>query len=190
MGTTSGINDERNSWVRLGDKNFRPLIPHREVIAAIDRLAGRINADYRDKPFPLFMGVLNGSFMFMAELLQRVDFVCETSFVKIASYRGTATSGRVKELIGLTDTLKGRHVIIVEDIVDTGASIDYLMRSLSGHEPASVAVATLLFKPEAYKMDYPVAYRALEVPDRFVIGFGLDYNQMGRNLNGIYELAE
>lgn len=190
MGTISETNAPRDARVRLGDKEFRPMISHEEVLAAIDRVAQRINDDYRDREYPLFMGVLNGSFMFMAELLQRINLVCETSFVKIASYRGTSSSGRVQELIGLTDSLQGRHVVIVEDIVDTGSSIDYLMRSLTGHRPASIEVATLLYKPDAYRRNYPITYRALEIPDRFVVGFGLDYNQMGRNLKGIYELAE
>ena len=175
--------------IKLHDKKFRIMIPAAKIDEAVAAVACRINEDYRDKPTPLFVGVLNGSFMFMAELVQRIEWVCETSFVKIASYRGTSSSGRVQELIGLTNSLQGRHVIIVEDIVDTGSSIDYLMRSLAGHQPASVAVATLLFKPDAYKMSYPITYRALEIPDRFVVGFGLDYNQMGRNLRGIYELA-
>ncbi len=189
METISKINDAHDTWVRLADKEFRPLIPHEKVMEAIERVAQQINQDYKDKELPLFLGVLNGSFMFMAELVQRINCVCETSFVKIASYRGTSSSGRVQELIGLTNSLQGRHVIIVEDIVDTGSSIDYLMRSLAGHQPASVAVATLLFKPDAYKKSYRIDYRALEIPDRFVVGFGLDYNQMGRNLRGIYELA-
>lgn len=188
MRTDSHANDENNPRVRLGDKTFRQMISPGEVAAAIDRVAARINEDYRDKEFPLFLGVLNGSFMFMSELLQRVDFVCETSFVKIASYRGLSSCGQVQELIGLSGSLRDRHVILVEDIVDTGGSIDHMLGLLAGHEPASVAVATLAFKPEAYQFDHPVNYRALEVPDRFIVGFGMDYNQMGRNLNGIYEL--
>ncbi len=190
MGTISDTNDRFNARIRLGDKEFQPMISHEELLAAIDRVAQRINHDYRHREFPLFMGVLNGSFMFMAELLQRIELTCETSFVKIASYQGTTSSGRVQELIGLTDNLQGRHVVIVEDIVDTGSSIDFLMRMLAGHRPASIAVATLLFKPEAYRMNYPIEYPALEISDRFVVGFGLDYNQMGRNLKEIYELAK
>ncbi len=176
--------------VTLKDKTFEIFIPYEKIHAAVVEVADRINRDYRDKEAPLFLGVLNGAFMFMAELMQQVDFNCEMSFVKLASYRGTKSSGKVSELIGLADNLQGRHIIVVEDIVDTGESIEHLMRSLVGHEPASIEVATLLFKPDSYKKDVPIKYSALSIPNDFIVGFGLDYDQLGRNLCDIYKIVD
>jgi hypoxanthine phosphoribosyltransferase len=179
-----------NKRVTLHDKTFEVSIPHTRRMEAIDALAARINADYRDRPVPLFLGVLNGAFMFMGELLQRVEFDCEVSFVKLASYRGTRSTGSVTELIGLTDNIRGRDVIVVEDIVDTGESVGHILRSLVGHEPASVKVASLLFKPESVRPGVEVAYSALSIPNDFIVGFGLDYNQLGRNLPDIYKIVD
>ncbi|MCC8019357.1 MAG: hypoxanthine phosphoribosyltransferase [Rikenellaceae bacterium] len=176
--------------ITLKDKTFGLSIPYEQIQQAIRDLAARINEDYRGKETPLFLGVLNGSFMFMADLMKEVDFDCEMSFVKLVSYRGTKSTGKVSELIGLQDNIMGRHIIVVEDIVDTGESIDHLMRSLVGHEPASVEVATLLFKPEAYKKEVPIKYYALSIPNDFIVGFGLDYDQLGRNLKDIYKIKE
>ena len=160
--------------IRLHDKTFRLSIPHDRLVGAIGEVAQRINRDYARRECPLFLGVLNGSFMYMAELLQHIDFTCEVSFVKLASYNGTSSTGAVQELIGLTNNLRGRHIIIVEDIVDTGGSI---------------SVSTLLFKPEAYKKEHKIDYYAMAIPDKFIVGYGLDYDQLGRNLKDIYELA-
>ncbi len=176
--------------IRLKDKFFERVIPHERILDGVDGLAARLDADYAGRETPLFLGILNGSFMFMSELIKRVNFPCEVSFVKLASYRGTKSSGTVSELIGLADNLRGRHIIVVEDIVETGESIDYLMRSLVGHEPASVEVATLLFKPESYKKDKSIKYSALSIPDDFIVGFGLDYDGLGRNLRDIYRIVD
>lgn len=177
--------------IKLHDKTFDIYLPHAQIMEAIDTLAARINADYADaENYPLFLGVLNGAFMFAGELMQRMDFDCEISFVKMASYQGTRSSGRIEELIGLTSNLKGRDIIIIEDIVDTGHSIEHILRSLVGHEPASVKVATLLYKPAACKPTVKVDYAALEIPNDFIVGFGLDYNQLGRNLKDIYRIAD
>ncbi len=181
------ISDKR---ITLGDKKFALYIPYEAIKEAVAVLARRIADDYADKPNPLFLGILNGSFMFMAELAGKVGMPAEVSFVKLASYSGTRSSGAVSELIGLATDIKGRHVIIVEDIVDTGESIEHLVRSLVGHEPASIEVATLLFKPESYNKDIPIKYKAFSIPNDFVIGFGMDYNQMGRNLRDIYKIAD
>ncbi len=175
--------------VTLHDKTFEISIPNGRIMAAIDELAGRINRDYAGKQVPLFLGVLNGAFMFMGELMQRIEFPCEISFVKLASYRGTRSTGAVSELIGLTDNTRGRDVIVVEDIVDTGESVSHILRSLVGHEPASVRVATLLYKPDACKASVTVDYPALAIPNDFIVGFGLDYNQLGRNLRDIYTIV-
>ena len=175
--------------VTLHDKTFELFIPYERIQDAVQQLADRINEDYKNKPAPLFLGVLNGSFMFMAELMKRIEFVCEMSFVKLASYRGTSSTGKVSELIGLADNLQGRDIIVVEDIVDTGESIDHLMRSLVGHRPASIEIATLLFKPASYKKEVAIRYPAISIPNDFIVGFGLDYNQLGRNLCDIYKIV-
>ena len=176
--------------VTLQDKTFELFIPYEQIQSSVQQLADRINRDYADKPVPLFLGVLNGSFMFMAELMQRITLDCEASFVKIASYRGTASTGKVHELIGLSTDIRGRHVVIVEDIVDTGASIEHTVNLLKAKAPASIAVATLLFKPEVYRKEIGIDYCALKVSDRFLVGFGLDYDQLGRNLKDIYEATD
>jgi hypoxanthine phosphoribosyltransferase len=175
--------------MKLHDRHFRVLIPAARIDAAIDRLAARLNADYASRAAvdpPLFLGVLNGAFMFVAELLKKIEFPCEISFVKLASYAGTGSTGKVSELIGLKNNIEGRDVIILEDIVDTGESMEYLLRSLSGHRPASVAIATLFFKPDSFAKDFEVRYRAIEIGNEFIVGFGLDYNELGRNLKDIY----
>ena len=176
--------------VTLKDKTFEKVIPYERISDNIDALAARLNADYADRQTPLFLGILNGAFMFMSELMQRIAFPCEVSFVKLASYSGTKSAGTVSELIGLADNLRGRHIIVVEDIVETGESIDYLMRSLVGHEPASVEVATLLFKPESYTKEKNIKYSALPIPNDFIVGFGLDYDGLGRNLRDIYKIVD
>ena len=176
--------------VKVKDKTFKIFKPYEEIAAAIDAVAERIEADYADKECPLFLGVLNGSFMFAAELMQRVSLESEIQFVKLASYSGTSSTGSVANLIGLKNDIKGRHVVIVEDIVDTGGSIDHLMKTLAEHEPASVEVATLLFKPASYTKHYNIKYPAMEIPNDFILGFGLDYDELGRNLRDIYILAD
>lgn len=176
--------------ITLKDKTFKEYIPYSEIEKSIIELAERINNDYKDKETPLFLGVLNGSFMFMSELLKNVDFNCEMSFVKLASYAGTKSTGKITELIGLSDNIKGRHIIVVEDIVDTGESIEHLLRSLVGHNPASIEVATLLLKPDTYKKPFPIKYCAMNISNDFIVGFGLDYDQLGRNLKDIYKIVE
>lgn len=175
--------------VKLHDKTFELSIPYEKLNEAIQAVADKINADYRGKERPIFLGVLNGAFMFMGELMKKVDFDCEISFVKLASYVGTTSTGKVQELIGLDDDIEGRHIIVVEDVVDTGESMDHLLRLLAAHKPASVAIATLLFKPTKFTKDFEVKYRALDIPDDFIVGFGLDYDEIGRNLKDIYTIV-
>jgi hypoxanthine phosphoribosyltransferase len=139
---------------------------------------------------PILLGVLNGAFMFMADLARRIDFPVEVSFVKLASYNGTESTDRVNELIGLGCDIEGRHVIVVEDIVDTGNSMEHLLGLLERHRPASIEIAALFFKPAAYRKSFPVKYRAIEVGNEFIIGYGLDYNQLGRNLKDIYVVTD
>lgn len=176
--------------VTLNDKTFKLMIPYESIDQKITALAQQINHDYRDKQTPIFLGVLSGSFMFMADLMKQIDFNCEITFIKIASYVGTSSVGKVTELIGLNNVIEGRDIIIVEDIVDTGESINHLMKSLVGHKPASIEVATLFLKPGSYKKNHPIKYRAMDIGNEFIVGFGLDYNQLGRNLKDIYVLDE
>ncbi len=179
-----------DNTVKLHDRTFRVMIPAADIDTAIDRLAVQINADYAGRETPLFLGVLNGAFMFASELMKKMKFNCEISFVKLASYCGTGSTGKVSELIGLKNNIEGRHVIIVEDIVDTGESMEHLLRSLSGHRPASIEIATLFYKPAAFRKDFPVKYRAMEIGNEFIVGFGLDYNELGRNLKDIYVVTD
>lgn len=165
--------------IKLHDRNFKVMIPADKIEVAVSAVADKINADYREKKNPIFIGVLNGSFMFMSDLLKKIDFCCEISFVKLASYCGTCSSGEVTNLIGLNRDIEGRDVIIVEDIVDTGASIEHMVAELQRHNPASVRICTLFFKPNAYKRSIPIDYPAMEIGNEFIVGYGLDYDQLG-----------
>ena len=171
--------------IKLHDKKFRIMIPAAKIDEAVAAVACRINEDYRDKETPLFVGVLNGSFMFMSDLIKKIEFNNELSFVKLASYEGTCSTGCVKNLIGLNNSIEGRHVIIVEDIVDTGESIEHMIGELKSHNPASIEVCTLFFKPGSYRKQLPIKYRAMEIGNEFIVGYGLDYDQLGRSLKDI-----
>lgn len=175
--------------IKLHDKEFELFISEAEVNAAIDALAATLRSAY-DGKCPLFLGVLNGAFFFAAELLKRLDIECEITFVKVASYRGTRSTGTVSELIGLSERLEGRHIVVLEDIVDTGHTIRHILDSVSEHHPASVSVAALLFKPDAYEQDIPIEHVALRIPNAFVVGSGLDHDGLGRNLPGIHRIVE
>ncbi len=176
--------------IQLHDKKFRIMIPAAKIDEAVSAVAEKINRDYADKETPLFVGVLNGSFMFMSDLIKKIEFQNELSFVKLASYDGTESTGKVRNLIGLNNSIKGRHVIVVEDIVDTGESIAHMMQMLEELQPASVAVCTLFFKPNSYRKDVPIAYRAMDIGNEFIVGYGLDYDQLGRSLKDIYVVTE
>jgi hypoxanthine phosphoribosyltransferase len=173
--------------IQLHDKSFIPYLSESEILAAVDSLAHRINTDYEGKEL-IFLSVLNGAFMFTSDLMKRITLPCEISFMKVSSYAGTETTGRVDELIGLTGTVKDRHVIIIEDIVDTGITIDKVIKLLSIQEPVSIEVCATLFKKEAYRGIHPPKYYGFEIPNKFVVGYGLDYDQHGRNLSAIYQV--
>lgn len=175
--------------ITVKDKSFKPYISEDDLQVSIKNVATQINNDYKGSE-PLFLGVLNGSFMFFSDLLKSIDLACKVSFVKLASYEGTSTTGKVNELIGLSESIEGRDIIIVEDIVDTGNTLVKLYDILSKGKPKSVKIATLLYKPEAYKKDHPIDYVGLEIPNAFVLGYGLDYDGLGRNLSSIYVLNE
>ena len=176
--------------VKLHDKTFELSIPYAELDKAITALGDKINEDYKDVDTPLFLGVLSGAFMFMSELMQKINFPCELSFVKLSSYSGMASTGKVQELIGLRNNIEGRHVIIVEDIVDTGHTIVALKQILADAGAKESYICTLLLKPEAYKQDVKIDYTAIEIPNKFIVGFGLDYDELGRNYKDIYVLDE
>lgn len=173
--------------VTLKDKTFRVNIPANEIDKAVGEVARRINSDLKYKK-PLFLSVLNGSFMFTSDLMKKLTIECEISFVKVSSYYGTSTTGSVKELIGLGENIKGRTVVIIEDIVDTGLTIEAVVKQLIEMEPAEIKIATLLYKPEAYRGRIELDYVAIVVPNDFLVGYGLDYDGLGRNLPDIYVL--
>jgi len=175
--------------ITVHDKQFTPFISPEEIAQRIGEVASEIHRDYSERN-PIFLSVLNGSFIFAADLLRAIDFPAEISFVKLASYQGTATTGAVRRLTGLDESLRGRHVIIVEDIVDSGITMEALQEDLRMMEPASVRITTLLFKPDAFKKSFPIDYTCFTIPDKFVVGYGLDYNGHGRNYPGIYSLLQ
>jgi hypoxanthine phosphoribosyltransferase len=177
-----------NSLITVKDKQFKPYIGSEIILKEVKRLANEISNDLANE-FPLFLVILNGSFMFAADLLKEVTVPCEISFIKVASYHGTSSSGSVTELIGLTEDISGRTVVIVEDIVDTGVTLEKLMAVLKKKNTKKVKIAAALLKPEAYKKDIPVDYVGIKIPNDFVVGYGLDYDGQGRNLKDIYVLA-
>lgn len=175
--------------IQVKDKLFVPFLKEEEIQKEIRRVASEINRDYEGKE-PLFLCILNGSFMFASDLLKNVTIPCNVSFVKLASYQGTDTTGNVKELMGLQDSVEGRHVIIVEDIVDTGYTMRDILGSLSDKNAASVAVCALLCKPDKLKVDINLKYLAMNIPNGFIVGYGLDYDGFGRNLRDIYKILK
>jgi len=176
--------------IKLHDKVFEVSIPSTRIQEAVKKVADQINNDYTDADCPVFLSVLNGSFMFTSDLIKNVNVQCEISFTKLASYEGTATSGKVNELIGITKSLKGRVVIIVEDIIDTGTTLEKLIETVSAQQPKEVKIATFLFKPEAYKKSLKIDYIGMEIPNDFIVGYGLDYEELGRNYKDIYTLVK
>lgn len=175
--------------VTLKDKTFKRFIPYSKIEEAIDNVAEKINKDFEGcEDVPVILCVLNGSIMFMGELMKRLRFNCQTVSIKLTSYEGTNTTGRVKQALGLTSDIRGRRVIVVEDIVDTGNTIVELKQILADNGAAESRICTMLLKPEAYKKDIPLEYVAMEIPNDFIIGFGLDYDELGRNLKDIYVL--
>ena len=175
--------------VKVLDKEFSLYIPQEKIEANIQTVADQINHDMDGKN-PLFLVVLNGAFMFASELFKRLTIPCEISFVKLSSYTGTKTTSVVRELIGLDHSLEGRHVVIVEDIVDTGNTMNYTIRKLKDLNANDVRIATLFFKPKSFRYDYPINYKAMDIDNEFIVGYGLDYDQQGRNLPDIYKIVE
>ncbi len=177
--------------ITINDKTFEPFIDYCTIEKRTRLIGIQLNVDYENR-VPIFIGVLNGSFMFMADLLKEITVSCETTFVKMASYHGeTSSSGKIIPELDITMDLKNRDVIIVEDIVDSGATLNFLMEKINALSPNSVRVATLLFKPKALKSEIKqIEYLGFEIENDFVVGYGLDYQGLGRNLRDIYRLCE
>ncbi|WP_298653982.1 hypoxanthine phosphoribosyltransferase [uncultured Proteiniphilum sp.] len=173
--------------ITIRDKQFELFIEQEIIEQGIKRIAGRINSDLKGKD-PIFLAVLNGAFMFAGELMKEVSIPSEITFVRLASYHGTSTTNRVQEVLGLNESIEGRSVVIVEDIVDSGNTMVALKKELEKYHPREVKVATLLFKPAALRQKLPIDYVALEIPNDFIVGYGLDYDGYGRNLKDIYKV--
>ena len=175
--------------IKIKDKQFAVSIPEEKIIAEVERLAAQISHDLEGKN-PLFLAVLNGSFMFAADLFRRITIPAEISFVKLASYEGTASTGVIKQVIGLSESIAGRTIVVVEDIIDTGCTMQKLLENLGTRSPEAIHVCTLLLKPEKLKVNLDVKYVALEIPNDFIVGYGLDYDGHGRNLKSIYTVVD
>ena len=175
--------------VKIKDKTFRTSISETEIKARVKAIAQQISKDMEGKK-PLFLGVLNGSFIFAADLMREMTIPCEISFVKLASYQGTTSTGKVKEVLGINEDLSGRTVIIVEDIVESGQTMKRMIESLGTRNPSSVHICTLFFKPDKLQEELAIDYVAFRIPDDFIVGYGLDYDQQGRNLRDIYTIVE
>lgn len=175
--------------IQIHDKHFVPFITAEEIDEVIDRMARQAQEDLKDE-VPVFIGVLNGSFMVVSDFVKKYTEPCEVSFVKLASYEGMTTTSEVKQLIGLNQNLEGRSVVVIEDIVDTGNTVAELKKIFEGHNLKQLKIATLFFKPEAYTKDIKLDYVGFEIPDKFIVGYGLDYDGLGRNLPQVYQLKE
>lgn len=174
--------------IKLHDKYFVTSIPNEEIERAICSVGRQISEDYRDKECPVFLSVLNGSFMFTASLMKSIEIQAELSFIKLSSYDGTESTGCVRQLLGLNKNIKGRNVLIVEDIVDTGNTIVELVKLLQEAGAADIKVCTLLLKPDSYDKEIKIDYPAIKIPNDFIVGYGLDYDELGRQYKDIYVL--
>lgn len=175
--------------IQIKDKRFRTFITENEILKQVARVADEINRDLADEN-PLFVSVLNGSFMFTSDLMKHLNMPCELSFVKLASYKGTSSTGKVKELVGLNNDITGRTVVIVEDIVDTGFTMERLIETLRQRNPKDIRIATLLVKPDKLQVKLDIHYVAMNIPNDFIVGYGLDYDGLGRNYRDIYTVVE
>ena len=175
--------------IHIKDKDFKVSIPEEEILKQVDRVAAEINRDLAGKN-PLFLAVLNGSFMFASHLMKRLIIPCEISFVKLASYQGVTSTGKVRDVIGINENLTGRTIVIVEDIIESGTTMQHMLETLGTYSPESVQIATLLVKPEKLKVDLDIKYAAMNIPNDFIVGYGLDYDGFGRNYKDIYTVVD
>ena len=177
------------SIVKIKDKSFRISITEAEIKERIKTVAQQMSKDFEGKN-PLFLGVLNGSFIFAADLMREMTIPCEISFVKLASYQGTTSTGKIKEVFGINEDLTNRTVVIVEDIVESGLTMKQMVESLGTRNPESIHICTLFFKPSKLQADVNPEYVAFSIPDDFIVGYGLDYDQQGRGLKDVYTIVE
>jgi hypoxanthine phosphoribosyltransferase len=175
--------------IHVKDKDFVKFVPEKKIQQEVARIAGQINSDMMGK-VPLFIVILNGAFIFAADLLRQIKVDCRITFIKLSSYNGTESTTEVKQVIGLGESVIDRTVIVVEDIVDTGITMDYLIRMLHGMGAAEVRIATMFFKPEAFCKDFRIDYKGMDIPSDFVVGYGLDYDGFGRNHGELYTLVK
>jgi hypoxanthine phosphoribosyltransferase len=180
---------EGKKIIEVLDKRFQLSISSNEINSIIEDLANQMNNDLVGKDV-IFLGILNGSFMFAADLFKRINIPCQISFLKVASYSGTSTSGTVKRLIGINENIEDKTVVILEDIVDSGKTLEDLLKQLLGYGPKEIRIATLLFKPDACVVNLPLNYIGLKIPNDFIVGYGLDYDGFGRNYEDIYTLIK
>ncbi len=178
------------STIKVSDKEFAPFIPQEKIENEIHRIANEIKRDMENKD-PLFLVMLNGAFMFAAELFKSLDIACEMAFVKYKTYVGTHSTGKANELLGIeAEKVKGREIVIVEDIIDSGFTMSELLKDLNKKEAKSIKIATMMFKPNAFKFNYKIDYIGMNIGNDFIVGYGLDYNEYGRNLKEIYKIVE
>lgn len=175
--------------INILDKKFRISIPAEEIDKAVQTMADKINKEYAGDT-PQFVAVLNGSFMFASDLLKKINIPCNITFIKLSSYEGTQSTQNVQTLIGLNENIKGRRIIVLEDIIDTGITLYNLIEQIEKYQPADLRIATLLFKPKAFIKEYKIDYVGIEIPNDFIVGYGLDYNGFARNYPDIYKIAE
>jgi len=175
--------------VKLLDKEFGVSIPKEKIHEAVLKMAYKINSELEGKDV-VFIGILNGSFMFASDLFKMITLNCQITFVKVASYQGTRSTGTVKSLIGINENIKNKVVVVLEDIIDTGETLENIICQLKGYEPSEIRIATFLFKPNAYTKNYKIDYIGIEIPNDFIVGYGLDYDGFGRNLPEIYTLIK
>ena len=176
--------------ITILDKRFRICTTAAQIDEAVERVAAQLNKDMENVDTPIFLSVLSGSFMFAADLVRKTNFQSDMMFIKLASYEGTSSTGKVQQIMGLTQSVAGRTVIVIEDIVETGNTIEEMVRILKDAGAANIRICTLLLKPDAYKKEIKIDYAALQIPNDFIVGYGLDYNQLGRQYKDIYVLDE
>ena len=175
--------------IHILDKKFSEYLTEKVIQQRIEELAKQVNSELAGKEV-VFLGILNGAFLFAADLFRRIDFPARISFVKLASYQGTSSSGSIKELIGWNEDINNKTIVVVEDIVDTGNTLERIVDELVIRKAAEIRIAALLYKPEAYTKHIPLHYIGFEIPNDFVVGYGLDYDGFGRNLPSVYSLIQ
>jgi hypoxanthine phosphoribosyltransferase len=175
--------------IELNGKVFQLSITAKNIESAIDGIASGMNRELTGKK-PIFIGVLNGAFMFCADLMKRIDFECNVTFIKLKSYDGLQSSGNVAQTIGLSESVEGRTVVIIEDIIDTGTTVHHFMNELKVYKPAEIKIAAMFLKPGALKHEIKIDYLGMEIPNNFVVGYGLDFYGLGRNFKDLYQLRE